>query len=129
MLAVALAIAGRCAGRVGQGPVYQAVDDLSGRNTTTCWQPGTDVTVQVQVGDTVTWRYDGTILAHNDPSRSPSPCTCPASVGMADVRAARLLAIAEVPRRRDLIAVRIGGRPRSTAPPAAPPRPRSRRRA
>jgi plastocyanin len=51
-----------------QGPVYQAVDDPAGTNHR--WQPGEDVTVEVQVGDTVTWRYDGTTLAHNVKSAS-----------------------------------------------------------
>ena len=51
-----------------QGPVYQAVDDPAGTHHR--WQPDKDATVEVQVGDTVTWRYDGTTLAHNVKSAS-----------------------------------------------------------
>jgi len=49
-----------------QGPAYQAVDDPAGRAHR--WEPGAEVAVQV--GDTVTWRYDGTTLAHNVKSTS-----------------------------------------------------------
>jgi plastocyanin len=49
-----------------QGPVYQAIDDPGGDNHR--WEPGTEVAVQA--GDTVTWRYDGTTLAHNVKSTS-----------------------------------------------------------
>jgi plastocyanin len=44
-----------------QGPVYQAVDDLATNHHR--WEPGTEVAIQA--GDTVTWRYEGTTLAHN----------------------------------------------------------------
>jgi plastocyanin len=53
-----------------QAPVYQALDDLSGGKPR--WEPDSNVTVEVKVGDTVTWRYDGTILAHNVKSTSPN---------------------------------------------------------
>jgi plastocyanin len=43
----------------------QAVDDLSGANNR--WEPRA---VTVQVGQSVTWRYDGTQLAHNVKSTS-----------------------------------------------------------
>jgi plastocyanin len=43
----------------------QAVDDLTGANNR--WEPRA---VTVQVGDSVTWRYDGTQLAHNVKSTS-----------------------------------------------------------
>jgi plastocyanin len=48
-----------------QGPVIQAVDDLSGANNR--WEPPA---VAVPVGGTVTWRYDGTQLTHNVKSTS-----------------------------------------------------------
>ena len=48
-----------------QGPVIQAVDDLSGANNR--WDPPA---VAVPVGGTVTWRYDGTQLTHNVKSTS-----------------------------------------------------------
>jgi plastocyanin len=51
-----------------QAPVVQAVDDLTGGNNNR-WQPSA---VTVQVGDTVTWRYDGSILAHNVKSTTPN---------------------------------------------------------
>lgn len=44
-----------------QGQVYQAVDDLATNHHR--WEPGTEVAIQA--GDTVTWRYEGTTLAHN----------------------------------------------------------------
>jgi plastocyanin len=47
--------------------VFQAVDDLTGENNR--WAP---TSLTVQVGDTVTWRYDGTQLAHNVLSKSPN---------------------------------------------------------
>jgi plastocyanin len=47
--------------------VFQAVDDLSGENNR--WEP---TSLTVQVGDTVTWRYDGTQLAHNVLSKTPN---------------------------------------------------------
>jgi plastocyanin len=53
---------------LAQAPVFQAVDDLAGTNNNR-WEPGA---VTVKVGDTVTWRYDGTILAHNVDSTSPN---------------------------------------------------------
>jgi plastocyanin len=48
-----------------QGPVIQAVDDLAGPNNR--WEPSA---VTVNVGGTVTWRYDGMLLAHNVKSTS-----------------------------------------------------------
>jgi plastocyanin len=51
---------------LAQGPAFQAVDDLAGTNNNR-WEPGA---VTVKVGDTVTWRFDGTILAHNVDSTS-----------------------------------------------------------
>jgi plastocyanin len=48
-----------------QGPVINAVDDPAG--ITHRWDPPA---VTVRVGDTVTWRYDGTTLAHNVKSTS-----------------------------------------------------------
>ena len=66
LLVVALVLAG-APPAFAQGPVYQAVDGRSAGEHNR-WEPGTEVTVQV--GQTVTWRYDGTILAHNVKSTS-----------------------------------------------------------
>ena len=44
-----------------QAPAIQAVDDLTGGNQN-LWTPSA---VTVKVGDTVTWRFEGTQLAHN----------------------------------------------------------------
>jgi plastocyanin len=66
LLVVTLVLAGAPPASA-QGPVYQAVDGRSAEEHNR-WEPGTEVTVQV--GDTVTWRYDGTILAHNVKSTS-----------------------------------------------------------
>jgi plastocyanin len=63
-LAVLVALAGAPAASA-QGPVIQAVDDLTGPNNR--WEPSA---VTVKVGDTVTWRFDGTQLAHNLKSKS-----------------------------------------------------------
>jgi plastocyanin len=51
-----------------QGQVIQAVDDLSTLNNNR-WEPSN---VTVPVGATVTWRFDGTQLAHNVASASPN---------------------------------------------------------
>jgi plastocyanin len=70
-LAAALAAVGALAGppaASAQGPVYQAVDDPAGTHHR--WEPGTEVAIQA--GDTVTWRYEGTSLAHNVKSTSPN---------------------------------------------------------
>jgi plastocyanin len=70
-LAVALGVLAAFAGApaaYAQGAVYQAVDDPAGTNHR--WEPGTEVAIQA--GDTVTWRYEGTSLAHNVKSTSPN---------------------------------------------------------
>jgi plastocyanin len=56
--------------------VFQAIDDTGDNHR---WEP---TSLTVQVGDTVTWRYDGTQLAHNVLSKSPNwnpPLSTPAS--------------------------------------------------
>ena len=51
-----------------QAPVIQGVDDLTGQNQNR-WTPDA---VKVSVGDTVTWRFTGTQLAHNVKSTTPN---------------------------------------------------------
>jgi plastocyanin len=63
-LALAVVVATLALADVASAQI-QAVDDLTGANNR--WEPRA---VTVQVGESVTWRYDGTQLAHNVKSTS-----------------------------------------------------------
>ena len=66
-LATVAALAGAPAA-FGQAPVIQGVDDLTGGNQNR-WTPDA---VTINAGDTVTWRFTGTQLAHNVKSTTPN---------------------------------------------------------